>query len=132
MGESKEKYRIYKAWDKYCNLCIEENLPKLTSIIPTNYLTKGRKYLMFVGTRKVGFLVDKLQFNFYLIYYFFLFILFIQLFISSHVYSISSHVYLFLPTFIYFFPRLFISSHVYSIFLFILFIQLFISSHVFF
>ena len=28
-----------------------------------NYFTKGQKYLMFVDIRKVGFLVDKSQFN---------------------------------------------------------------------
>ena len=39
----------YKLCNKYCNLCMKE---KLATIIQMNYLSKGQKYLMFVGIRK--------------------------------------------------------------------------------
>ena len=51
-----------------------ENLLLLPIITPMNYITKGRKYLMLVGLRKVGCLVDKERINF--IQLFFMLILF--------------------------------------------------------
>ena len=39
----------------------------------------GRKYLMFVDIRKVGYLVDKLRFNFILFIYYIFLHFFIQL-----------------------------------------------------
>ena len=49
-------------------------MPKLPTKIPMNYLIKGRKYLMFVNIKKVGYLEDELQFNFIsFIYYIFIY-----------------------------------------------------------
>ena len=78
-GKCQFEYIVYKVEYMVVDLTIVTLIEMLKryTIIPTNYLIKGLKYLMFVGTRKDIFLVDKL-----------LFILSYQLFFySSFIYS---------------------------------------------
>ena len=70
-----------------------ETCHSFPTIISMKYIIKGAKHIMFVCTRNVGFLVDKLQFNFILFIPFFVYLL-----IYSFLYLLILYANFLLPS----------------------------------
>ena len=64
MEDNFKKFCEYKVGYKYSNLFMKEKLPIASNNNPHELLYQ--RSLMFVDLRKVGYLVDKLWFNFIL------------------------------------------------------------------